>query len=74
MKPIRRMCCGGGDPRGDRSGKEQAHRLSAPIRFVSWVMRPTDVDLKAAADLLNAAKRVTIFGGACSAGEAIHRV
>jgi len=40
------------------------HRPSAPIRFVPRVMRPTDDGWKAAADLLNAAKRVTIFGGA----------
>jgi pyruvate dehydrogenase (quinone) len=44
--------------------KSRPHRPSAPIRYVPRVLRPTDDGLKAAADLLNAAKRVTIFGGA----------
>jgi pyruvate dehydrogenase (quinone) len=44
--------------------KSRPHRPSAPIRYVPRVLRPTDDGLKAAADLLNAAKKVTIFGGA----------
>ena len=44
--------------------KSKPHRRTAPIRFMPRVMRPTDGELKAAADLLNSAKRVTIFGGA----------
>lgn len=44
--------------------KSKSHRLSAPIRFVPRVMRPTDQELQEAANLLNAANRVTIFGGA----------
>ena len=44
--------------------KSKPHRRTAPIRFMPRVMRPTDGELKAAADLLNSAKKVTIFGGA----------
>jgi pyruvate dehydrogenase (quinone) len=44
--------------------KSKPHRLSAPIRFVPRVIRPADQELQDAAHLLNAAKRVTIFGGA----------
>ena len=41
-----------------------AHRPSAPIQFAARVTRPSEDGLKAAADLLNAAEKVTIFGGA----------
>lgn len=44
--------------------KSTPHRKSAPIQFVPRVVRPTDAGLQAAADLLNSAKKVTIFGGA----------
>ena len=44
--------------------KSNPHRSSAPIRFVPRVVRPTDLELQEAANLLNAAKQVTIFGGA----------
>jgi len=44
--------------------KSTPHRKSAPIQFAPRVIRPTDAGLQAAADLLNAAKKVTIFGGA----------
>lgn len=44
--------------------KSTPHRKSAPIQFAPRVVRPTDEALQAAADLLNAAKKVTIFGGA----------
>ena len=44
--------------------KSRPHRPSAPIRYVPRVLRPTDDGLKVTADLLNAAKKVTIFGGA----------
>jgi pyruvate dehydrogenase (quinone) len=40
------------------------HRKSAPIQFAPRVVRPTDEGLQEAAHLLNAAKKVTIFGGA----------
>jgi pyruvate dehydrogenase (quinone) len=39
-------------------------RPSAPIHFVPRVVRPTQAGLEAAADLLNAGQKVTIFGGA----------
>jgi pyruvate dehydrogenase (quinone) len=39
-------------------------RPTAPIHFVPRVMRPTQAGLQAAADLLNAGQKVTIFGGA----------
>jgi len=44
--------------------KSTPHRKSAPIQFAPRVVRPTDAGLQAAANLLNAAKKVTIFGGA----------
>jgi len=44
--------------------KSRPHRKSAPIQFAPRVVRPTDEGLQAAANLLNAAKKVTIFGGA----------
>ncbi|MFE4951007.1 ubiquinone-dependent pyruvate dehydrogenase [Leifsonia sp. NPDC056665] len=37
---------------------------SAPIRYSPRVTRPTDGELRAAADILNAAKKVTILAGA----------
>lgn len=39
-------------------------RPTAPIHFVPRVVRPTQAGLQAAADLLNAGQKVTIFGGA----------
>jgi len=45
-----------------------ARRRSAPIAQAPRVMRPTDAELRRAAELLNAAKRVTILGGAGTAG------
>jgi pyruvate dehydrogenase (quinone) len=44
--------------------KSTPHRKSAPIQFSPRVVRPTEAGLQAAADLLNTAKKVTIFGGA----------
>jgi pyruvate dehydrogenase (quinone) len=44
--------------------KSEPQRKTAPIRYVPRVIRPTDEGLKAAADLLNGATKVTIFGGA----------
>jgi pyruvate dehydrogenase (quinone) len=41
---------------------------SRPVREASAVVRPTDADLAAAADVLNAASRVTILAGAGCAG------
>lgn len=39
-------------------------RTSAPIRYSPRVTRPTDGELRAAADILNGAKKVTILAGA----------
>jgi len=39
-------------------------RTSAPIRTLDRVVRPADADLRRTAELLNAAERVTILGGA----------
>lgn len=39
-------------------------RKSAPITFSPRVTRPADAELRAAADLLNSARKVTILGGA----------
>jgi len=43
-------------------------RKSAPIAFSPRVTRPTDPELQAAADILNAAKKVTILSGAGAEG------
>lgn len=43
-------------------------RRSAPIVFAERVTRPADAQLQQVADLLNAAKKVTIFGGAGTEG------
>ncbi|AOS64082.1 ubiquinone-dependent pyruvate dehydrogenase [Actinoalloteichus hymeniacidonis] len=43
-------------------------RRSTPIRAIPKITRPADAELRAAADVLNAAKRVTILGGAGVAG------
>lgn len=44
--------------------KSTPHRKTAPIRHVPRVIRPTDEGLRGAAELLNGARTVTIFGGA----------
>ncbi|WP_374009627.1 ubiquinone-dependent pyruvate dehydrogenase [Leifsonia sp. LS-T14] len=43
-------------------------RKSAPITFSPRVTRPTDPELRAAADILNSAKKVTILSGAGAEG------
>ncbi|MFD6139817.1 ubiquinone-dependent pyruvate dehydrogenase [Promicromonospora sp. NPDC060271] len=43
-------------------------RKSAPIRAAQSVVRPRDAELRRAADILNAAKKVTILGGAGTEG------
>lgn len=48
----------------DSAGRKK----SAPIAFSPRVTRPTDPELAAAADILNAAKRVTILAGAGAEG------
>jgi pyruvate dehydrogenase (quinone) len=45
-----------------------SRRTSAPIRQAPRVTRPADAELKAAADLLNSARKVTILGGAGTEG------
>lgn len=44
--------------------KSKPHRKTAPIHYAPRVIRPTDEALKEAAGLLNAARKITIFGGA----------
>ncbi|MET0976352.1 MAG: ubiquinone-dependent pyruvate dehydrogenase [Leifsonia sp.] len=44
--------------------QDEGRRPSAPIRSIPRIMRPTDAGLAEAAAVLNAAKRVTILGGA----------
>ncbi|MGI5186514.1 ubiquinone-dependent pyruvate dehydrogenase [Promicromonospora sp. CA-289599] len=43
-------------------------RKSAPIRAAQSVVRPRDAELRQAAEILNAAKKVTILGGAGTEG------
>jgi pyruvate dehydrogenase (quinone) len=43
-------------------------RKSAPIRAAQSVVRPRDTELRQAAEILNAAKKVTILGGAGTEG------
>lgn len=49
-------------------GESAGRRKSAPIRATRSVVRPADSELARAAEILNAAKRVTILGGAGTQG------
>lgn len=44
--------------------KSKPHRKGAPIHYAPRIVRPSDEALAEAAELLNAAKKITIFGGA----------
>jgi pyruvate dehydrogenase (quinone) len=48
--------------------ESKGRRKSAPIRQAQRITRPAEVELQAAADILNSARRVTILGGAGTEG------
>lgn len=48
--------------------ESRGRRKSAPIRVAQSVVRPRDAELLQAAEILNAAKKVTILGGAGTEG------